>query len=158
ASRCTACRRNWAAVRCRLPSWRATAWPSATPRTSSPRSRTRREAPDLLNGRCASTGFRAPPLSASCGATGAAATRWTPRAPGVFRSPGVAAVLAELEWISLPGRPDGDRLRLVAEGESNSDRTASDLRDFLEGIRLLAENGLNDPKLRDEMNPEERLA
>jgi hypothetical protein len=32
------------------------------------------------------------------------------------------------------------------------------LRDFLQGILLLAQSGLNDPKLRQRMNPEERQA
>jgi hypothetical protein len=79
-------------------------------------------------------------------------------APGGFRSPALSALLSELDWISLSGKPDGERLSIVAEGESNSDRIASDLRDFLEGIRLLSQNGLNDPKLREQMNPEEREA
>src|SRR5205823_9981270 len=47
-------------------------------------------------------------------------------------------------------------LRVVAEGESLSDVTASQLSDFLQGMQLLAQNGLNDPKLRQQMNPEER--
>lgn len=79
-------------------------------------------------------------------------------APRGFRSPALSARLAELEWISLSGKPDGERLRVVAEGEANSERAVSELRDFLEGIRLLAEDGLNDPKLREQMNPAEREA
>jgi hypothetical protein len=79
-------------------------------------------------------------------------------APGGFHSPALSALLSELEWISLSGKPDGERLRIVAEGESNSDRIASELRDFLEGIRVLAQNGLQDPKLREQMNAEQRDA
>jgi len=79
-------------------------------------------------------------------------------APGGLRSPALSALIAQLEWISLSGKPSGERLRVVAEGESTSDRTASDLRDFLEGMRLLAQEGLNDPKLREQMNPEARQA
>lgn len=79
-------------------------------------------------------------------------------APGGFRSPQLAALLSQLQWISISGKPDGDLLRLVAEGESLSDSASSQLRDFLEGIQLLAQNGLNDPKLRQQMNPQERGA
>ena len=79
-------------------------------------------------------------------------------APGGFRSPQLAALLAQLQWISIAAKPDGDLLRLVAEGEGPSDSSSSQLRDFLQGIQLLAQNGLNDPKLRQQMNPQEREA
>lgn len=79
-------------------------------------------------------------------------------APGGFRSPQLAGLLAQLQWISIAGKPDGDLLRLVAEGEGPSDSSSSQLRDFLQGIQLLAQNGLNDPKLRQQMNPQGREA
>jgi len=74
------------------------------------------------------------------------------------RSPQLAAFIRQLPWITLAARPDGDLLRVVAEGETITDTAASQLRDFLEGIQLLAEGGLNDPKLRQQMDPEERAA
>jgi hypothetical protein len=49
-------------------------------------------------------------------------------------------------------------LRVVADGECLAPETASQLHDFLQGVLLLAQNGLNDPKLRQKMNPEEREA
>ena len=79
-------------------------------------------------------------------------------APGGFRSPQLAALLAQLQWISIAGKPDSDLLRLVAEGEGPSDSSSSQLRDFLQGIQLLAQNGLNDPKLRQQMSPQGREA
>jgi hypothetical protein len=79
-------------------------------------------------------------------------------APGGFRSPELAALLAQLQWISIAGKPDHDLLRLVAEGEGPSDSSSSQLRDFLQGVQLLAQNGLNDPKLRQQMDPQERQA
>jgi len=79
-------------------------------------------------------------------------------APGSFRSPQLSALLNQLQWISLAVKPDGDQLRLVAEGECLSEPTTTQLRDFLQGIVLLAQNGLNDPKLRQQINPEERQA
>lgn len=79
-------------------------------------------------------------------------------APGGFRSPALSAMLDRLKWISIAGKPEGDVLRVVTEGECLSDPTASQLRDFLQGVLLLAQNGLNDAKLRQQLNPEERQA
>jgi hypothetical protein len=76
--------------------------------------------------------------------------------PGGFRSPQLSALLGQLQWISIAGKPDGDQLRVVADGECLAPLTASQLNDFLQGVLLLAQNGLNDPKLRQKMNPEER--
>jgi len=79
-------------------------------------------------------------------------------APGGFRSPQLSALLGQLQWISIAGKPDGDQLRVVADGECLAAQTASQLHDFLQGVLLLAQNGLNDPKLRQKMNPAEREA
>ncbi len=79
-------------------------------------------------------------------------------APGGFHSPQLSALLGQLQWISIAGKPDSDQLRVVAEGECLAPLTASQLSDFLQGLLLLAQNGLNDPKLRQKMNPEEREA
>ncbi len=77
-------------------------------------------------------------------------------APGGFHSPQLSALLGQLQWISIAGKPEGDQLRVVADGECLAPLTASQLSDFLQGVQLLAQNGLNDPKLRQKMNPEER--
>jgi hypothetical protein len=79
-------------------------------------------------------------------------------APGGFQSPQLSALLAQLQWISIAGMPDGDQLRVIADGESVAPSVTSQLNQFLEGVLLLAQNGLNDPKLRQTMNPEERQA
>ena len=79
-------------------------------------------------------------------------------APAGYSSPQLAALLNQLQWISIAGKPEGDVLRAVAEGECPSDIASSQLRDFLQGLQLLAQNGLGDPKLREQMNPEEREA
>jgi len=78
--------------------------------------------------------------------------------PGGFRSPQLSSLLNQLQWISIAGKPEADQLRLVAEGECLSEPATSQLRDFLQGIVMLAQNGLNDPKLRKQMNPDERDA
>jgi len=79
-------------------------------------------------------------------------------APGGLRSPQLAALLDQLRWISIAAKPDGPLLRLVAEGECPSNSVASELSDFLGGIQVLAQNGLNDPQLRRQMNADERQA
>jgi hypothetical protein len=78
--------------------------------------------------------------------------------PGGFRSPQLSALLNQLQWISIAGKPEGDQLRVVTEGECLSEPATAQLRDFLQGILMLAQNGLNDPKLRQQMNPDEREA
>ncbi len=79
-------------------------------------------------------------------------------APNGFRSPALSALLNRLQWISISGKPEGDTLRVVSDGECLLDSTSTQLRDFLQGVLLLAQNGLNDPKLRQQMNPTERQA
>jgi len=79
-------------------------------------------------------------------------------AAGGFRSPQLSGLLQQLQWISIAGKPEGDQLRLVAEGECLSDRSISQLTDVLGGVSILAQNGLNDPKLRKQMNSQEREA
>jgi hypothetical protein len=74
------------------------------------------------------------------------------------QSPELAAFIAQLPWISLAARPDGDMLRVVAEGETITDTASSQLRDFLQGIEMLAQSGLDDAKLRQQMDPAERAA
>jgi hypothetical protein len=80
----------------------------------------------------------------------------TEAAPGGFHSPQLAALLGQLQWISIAGKPESDQLRVVADGECLASPTASQLHEFLQGVLVLAQNGLNDPKLRQKMNPEER--
>jgi len=74
------------------------------------------------------------------------------------QSPQLATLIDRLPWITLAGKPNGNLLQVVIEGESSSDAASSQLLDFLQGIQLLAQNGLNDPQLRQRMNPEERNA
>ena len=78
--------------------------------------------------------------------------------PGGFRSPQLATLLDQMQWISLAAKPDGQLLRLVIEGEVSSAAVATQTSAFLQGIQLLAQNGLNDAKLRQQMDPDEREA
>lgn len=76
--------------------------------------------------------------------------------PGGLRSPQLASLLSQLLWITVAGKPEGDRLRLVAEGEYGDDRTARQLDEVLNGILVLAQAGLNGPDTRRELDAQAR--
>ncbi|HKW62338.1 MAG TPA: hypothetical protein VJN89_07315 [Candidatus Acidoferrum sp.] len=82
----------------------------------------------------------------------------TERAPGGFSSPQLSTALDQLQWLTFAGKPENDRLHVVAEGESASEGTASQLADLLNGVVALAEAGLNDPKSRQQLDPSLREA
>ena len=82
----------------------------------------------------------------------------TERAPGGFSSPQLSTTLDRLQWITLAGKPENDRLHVVAEGECASDDTARQLADLLNGVLALAEAGLNDAKTRQQLDPSLREA
>jgi hypothetical protein len=70
----------------------------------------------------------------------------------------LASLLDQLQWITLAGVPEQDRLRVVVEGECPNDATAHDLADVLNGIRVFAQAGLNDPKVRRQLDDQTREA
>jgi hypothetical protein len=80
------------------------------------------------------------------------------QAPGGIRSPQLMQLLDQLLWVSIAGKPDGSQFRVVMEGECPNEATMRQLSDFLNGITLMAQGGLNDPKLRQKMDPAERDA
>jgi hypothetical protein len=80
------------------------------------------------------------------------------QAPGGLRSPQLSALLDQLQWITLAGKPESDRLRVVAEGESTAEATARQLVDVMNGVVMLAEGGLNDAKTRQQLDPAMREA
>lgn len=80
------------------------------------------------------------------------------RAPGGFSSPQLSTTLDRLQWITLGGKPENDRLRIVAEGECASEDIARQLADLLNGVLALAEAGLNDAKTRQQLDPSLREA
>ena len=79
------------------------------------------------------------------------------RAPGGYRSPQLATLLGQLQWISVGAKPEGDQLRVVADGETSNDTVVRQLNDTFSGLLILAQAGLDalrsrkqlDPKLRD---------
>lgn len=70
-----------------------------------------------------------------------------------MRSPQLAALLAQLEWISISGKPDGDLLRVGMEGDCLAESTEHQLKEVLSGLVVLAQMGLNDPKTRKQLDP-----
>jgi hypothetical protein len=70
----------------------------------------------------------------------------------------LAQLLDQLQWITLAGVPEQNRMRLVFEGECPTDATARDLSDVLNGIRMFAQAGLNDPKVRHQLDDQTREA
>jgi len=80
------------------------------------------------------------------------------QAPGGLRSPQLSTLLDQLQWITLAGKPENDRLRVVAEGECAAEATARQLVDVMNGVVILAEGGLNDSKTRQQLDPALRKA
>jgi hypothetical protein len=78
------------------------------------------------------------------------------QAPGGLRSPQLSSLLDQLQWITLAGKPENDRLRVVAEGECTSESTARQFVDMLNGVVVFAQAGLNDAKTRQQLDPAAR--
>ena len=75
------------------------------------------------------------------------------QAPGGFRSPQLAGLLEQLQWISVAAKAEGDLLRVSIEGECVSESTEHQLKDVLSGMVVLAQMGLNDPGNRKKLDP-----
>ena len=88
----------------------------------------------------------------------AAGAELSSRAPKGLQSPQLSALLDQLQWITAAGKPVGDNLRVVLEGETTADETFRQLSDVLNGMLALAQAGLHDPKIRQELQPEVREA
>jgi hypothetical protein len=80
------------------------------------------------------------------------------RTQGGYRSPQLATLLGQLQWISLGAKPDGDQLRVVADGETTNDTVVRQLNDMFSGLLILAQAGLDDPQSRKQLDPKLREA
>jgi hypothetical protein len=80
------------------------------------------------------------------------------QAPGGYRSPQLAALLGQLDWLTVAAKPEGDVLRVVADGEAGSETALRQLQEMLGGIILLARGGLNEPRTRRDLDPQVREA
>jgi hypothetical protein len=98
------------------------------------------------------------PIFAVIKQNAALGTTLAARTPGGLRSPQLSTLLDQLQWITLAGKPDNDRLRVVAEGECSGEATERQLADVMNGVLMLAEGGLNDAKTRRQLDPTMREA
>jgi hypothetical protein len=80
------------------------------------------------------------------------------RTPGGYRSPQLATLLGQLQWVSVGAKPEGDQLRVVAEGETSNETVVRQLNDMFSGLLILAQAGLDDPKSRKQLDPKLREA
>jgi hypothetical protein len=80
------------------------------------------------------------------------------KAPSGLRSPQLSALLDKVQWFTIAGKPQGDRLDVVMEGECATEGTAQQLADLLNGVLVLAQAGLNDSKTRNTLDPSARDA
>lgn len=80
------------------------------------------------------------------------------QAPGGLRSPQLSALIDQLQWITVAGKPEADHLRVVLEGEGAPDAATRQLSDVISGLLVLAQAGLHDQKMRQQLQPEVREA
>lgn len=80
------------------------------------------------------------------------------QAPGGLQSPQLSALIDQLQWISVAGKPEADHLRVVLEGEGAADAPTRQLSDVINGLLVLAQAGLHDSKMRQQLPPDVREA
>ncbi|MHB8501183.1 MAG: hypothetical protein ACYDCG_20090 [Candidatus Acidiferrales bacterium] len=80
------------------------------------------------------------------------------QAPGGLRSPQLSALIGQLQWLTVAGKPEADRLRVVLEGEGAADAPTRQLSDVINGLLVLAQAGLSDQKMRQQLQPDVREA
>jgi len=98
------------------------------------------------------------PLFAVVRQNARAGTALSERTPGGFGSPQLSALIDQLQWITVAGKPEGDRLRVALEGEGSADAPTRQLSEVIQGLLGLAEAGLSDQKMRQQLAPEVREA
>lgn len=88
----------------------------------------------------------------------AVSAAFSDHAPGNLRSPQLSGLLDQLQWITVAGKPENDRLRIALEGETTSESTARQLSDVVNALLEMAQAGLNDAKTREHLAPAVREA
>ena len=68
------------------------------------------------------------------------------RATGGFSSPQLSSLLAQLQWLTVAGKPENNTLRVAFDGESLEDKNAQQLADLLNGAVLLARAGISNTR------------
>jgi hypothetical protein len=75
-----------------------------------------------------------------------------------FQSPQFADLLNQLQWITVAGKPEAEHLRVVLEGEGPPQTNTRQMADLINSLLVFAQAGLNDPKLRQQLQPQVREA
>jgi hypothetical protein len=88
----------------------------------------------------------------------AAGAALSTHAPSGLQSPQLSALIDQLQWITVAGKPEGDHLRVALEGEGAADVNTRQLSEVINGLLLLARAGLSDQKVRQQLQPEAREA
>jgi hypothetical protein len=78
--------------------------------------------------------------------------------PAGMQSPELSALLKQLQWITIAGKPDSGNMRMVLEGEGSPQMNTLQISDLINGLLVFAQAGLNDPKMRAQLQPQVREA
>jgi hypothetical protein len=73
------------------------------------------------------------------------------RTTGGFSSPQLSSLLAQLQWLTVAGKPEINALRVSLDAESLEDKNAKQLADLLNGVVLLARVGLSNAKTQQQL-------
>ena len=73
--------------------------------------------------------------------------------PGGVRSDQFSNLVRSLRWFTLAAHPEGDRLKVAAEGECDTAESARQLTGTLDGLRMLGQAMLADPRTRQRLEP-----
>jgi hypothetical protein len=87
-----------------------------------------------------------------------AGTALSAETPRNWRSPQLSALIDQLQWITIAAKPEADRLRVALEGEGSAEAPTRQLTELVKGLLVLAEAGLSDQKMRQQLEPEVREA
>jgi hypothetical protein len=68
------------------------------------------------------------------------------KATGGLSSPQLSSLLAQLQWLTVAGKPENNKLRVALDAESLEDKNAQQLADLLNGVALLARVGLSNAR------------
>jgi hypothetical protein len=74
-------------------------------------------------------------------------------APGGAQSAELANLARSVQWVTLAARPEGDNLRISLEGECDNSTDAIQMKSALEILRMFGRAGLDNPKMRQSMDP-----
>ncbi len=73
---------------------------------------------------------------------------------GGLRSHQFDNLTRSLRWVSLGARSEGDRLDMAIEGECDTPENAQQLAGTLDGLRMMSQAALADPKTHERMDPQ----